>query len=136
MRQELKPLFDRVVIKELPILGSGSMFAAKAALASARQGKYEEFHAALNKMRAAATEHTVLAVARSIGLDVNKLRTDMESEAIADAIRRNKALAKALSINGTPTFVFDNVIEPRYTTFKTLTQRVATIRENGGCNLC
>lgn len=34
----------RVVFKDLPVLGPDSMEAAKAALASARQGKYMEFH--------------------------------------------------------------------------------------------
>jgi protein-disulfide isomerase len=126
----------RVVIKEFPILGKGSLFAAKAALASARQGRYREFHLALSKIHAAATEHTVLAVARDTGLNVDKLRTDMESPDIADAIRRNKAMAKALAINGTPAFVFDSAVKPHYVTFKVLSQHVARIRENGGCKVC
>ena len=37
----------RVVIKEFPILGDDSLFAARAALAAGKQGKYAEMHAAL-----------------------------------------------------------------------------------------
>ncbi|NMD08669.1 MAG: thioredoxin domain-containing protein, partial [Phyllobacteriaceae bacterium] len=37
----------RVVFKEFPIFGAGSEFAARAAMASARQGKYWELHRAL-----------------------------------------------------------------------------------------
>src|SRR5687768_16532442 len=34
----------KIIIKELPILGPNSTLAAKAALASAKQGKYPDFH--------------------------------------------------------------------------------------------
>ena len=37
----------RVVLKEFPILGPGSAYAARAALASRKQGKYWDFHLAL-----------------------------------------------------------------------------------------
>ena len=37
----------RLVYRELPILGEGSVFAARAALAARNQGKYEEFHWAM-----------------------------------------------------------------------------------------
>ena len=42
----------RLVYREWPILGDGSVFAARAALASREQGKYEEFHWALMGMAA------------------------------------------------------------------------------------
>lgn len=34
----------RIVYKEFPILGEGSVFAARAALAAERQGQYQAFH--------------------------------------------------------------------------------------------
>jgi protein-disulfide isomerase len=37
----------RLVYREWPILGEGSVFAARAALAARNQGKYEEFHWAI-----------------------------------------------------------------------------------------
>ena len=37
----------RLVYREWPILGEGSVFAARAALAARNQGKYEEFHWAM-----------------------------------------------------------------------------------------
>jgi protein-disulfide isomerase len=126
----------RVVIKEFPILGPGSIFAAKAALASAKQGKYREFHTALNGIPEAANQTSVLRVAQDVGLDLDKLRTDMESEAVAEIIRKNKNIAQSLSIDGTPTFLFDDTIEPSYASYKVLAQHVATIRRNGGCRFC
>jgi protein-disulfide isomerase len=126
----------RVVIKEFPILGPESVFAAKAALASAHQGKYKEFHTALNGMREVANQASVLRIAQEIGLDVAKLQADMESEAISEIIRNNKSIAQSLFISGTPTFLFDDTIEPSYLSYDGLAQSVATMRHKGGCKFC
>ncbi len=126
----------RVVIKEFPILGRDSVFAAKAALASGKQGKYREFHAALSTIRGVKNESSVLRAAQQIGLDINKLKTDMESPAVAETIRRNYSIAESLSINGTPTFVLDDAIEPNSASFNVLSRHVARIRQNGGCKVC
>jgi protein-disulfide isomerase len=126
----------RFVIKEFPILGPDSMFAAKAALASAKQGKYAEFHAALTTKKGIKNKSRVLAAAQKIGLDVAKLQTDMEDTSVTQVIARNHALARSLSIDGTPTFILDETIQPSFMPYKILAQHVAFIRENGGCRLC
>src|SRR3546814_2955847 len=53
----------RIVYKEFPILGPGSAFAAKAALAAHRQGLYFTFHKALMQAGGRADESSVLPVA-------------------------------------------------------------------------
>jgi protein-disulfide isomerase len=126
----------RVIIKEFPILGAGSIIAAKAALASRLQGKYAEFHAALTALDGVKDEESVMQVAKQLGLDAAKLKADMESDAVAEVIRRNYSLAEALSINGTPSFIIDDALEPGFVSFDVLAQHVATIRQNGGCKLC
>jgi len=100
----------RVVYKEFPILGPNSIFAAKAALAVQRQGKYPEFHKAMMQVQGQSDEASVIAVATELGLDIAKLRQDMEDAAIAAEIDRNLALARALRINGTPGFVIGEEI--------------------------
>src|SRR3546814_18088032 len=50
----------RIVYKEFPILGPGSAFAAKAALAAHRQGLYFTFHNALMQAGGRADESSVL----------------------------------------------------------------------------
>ena len=95
----------RIVYKEIPILGPDSVFAAKAALAAHRQGKYVAFHRALMDAKGVAAEGLVLAIAARVGLDVERLRTDMESPSIQVAIDKNLALARTLGINGTPAFI-------------------------------
>jgi protein-disulfide isomerase len=52
----------RIVYKEFPILSPGSVFAAKAALAANKQGKYVAFHRALYQIRGQVDERKVLEV--------------------------------------------------------------------------
>ncbi len=93
----------RVIFKEFPIRGAVSDFAAKAALAAKLQGKYFEFHKAL--MAAAGqnlTQDSVLNVAKSVDLDVAKLKTDMNSSEVQQQIKATHKLAQNLGIIGTP----------------------------------
>jgi protein-disulfide isomerase len=100
----------KLVFKEWPILGPGSEFAAKAALASHKQGKYEAFHHALMGFPGRVSESSTLTIAGDVGLDVEQLKRDMEDPTIAEAISRNRALANDLRITGTPTFVVGDEI--------------------------
>ncbi len=95
----------RVVFREWPVFGEGSMFAAKAALASLKQGKYWPFHEALMTMKGRAEEATVLRAARQVGLDVDRLRVDMEKREILDQIYETMDLADTMMLTGTPTFI-------------------------------
>jgi protein-disulfide isomerase len=95
----------RIVYKEFPILGPDSIFAARAALAADRQGAYTKFHKALFGVKGRVTEAVVLKVAADVGLDVARLKTDMQSPEIQASIDRNLQLAQTLNINGTPGFI-------------------------------
>lgn len=95
----------RVVYREWPILGEGSVVAARAALAAREQGKYEEFHWALMEHQARKDEAAVMQIAERVGLDVEKLRADMESDAVDRHIAQSMALAQSLGFTGTPAFV-------------------------------
>jgi protein-disulfide isomerase len=119
----------RIVYKEWPILGSGSVFAAKAALAAHKQGKYLAFHEALMEGPGKADESRVLEVAKYIGLDIERLRGDMDSDEIIQAIDRNMALARALQITGTPTFVIGSEIIRGAVDMAALETSVATARD-------
>ena len=95
----------RVVFREWPVFGEGSFFAAKASLASLTQGKYWPFHEALMTMTARAEEATVMRAARGAGLDIDRLRTDMEKREILDQIYETMDLADTMMLSGTPTFI-------------------------------
>jgi protein-disulfide isomerase len=115
----------RIVFKEWPILGSNSRFAARAALASHMQGKYEPFHQALMTSASSVNETSTLEIAKSIGLDVERLKRDMESEAVNSEIERNFALAKKLRLTGTPAFVIGEEILPGFVDLAALQQTLA-----------
>jgi len=100
----------RIVYKEIPILGPDSVYAAEAALAADRQGKYMAFHRALMSAKGVAAEGLILAIAAKLGLDVARLKADVEDPAIQAAIDRNLALSRALRITGTPSFVVGSEI--------------------------
>ncbi len=94
----------RVVWKEFPILGPVSVFAARAAMAAERQDRYLPFHLALMK-EPELTEGKVVELAVGAGLDMERLRRDMEDPAIAAYLDETRALAQQIGINGTPAFV-------------------------------
>ncbi len=102
----------RVVYREWPILGEGSVFAARAALASRQQGKYEEFHWAMMEINGRAGEATVIRVAEQVGLDIEQLRRDMDGPEIAEHIETSMRLSRALGFNGTPSFVIGDSLAP------------------------
>jgi protein-disulfide isomerase len=102
----------RLVYKEFPILGPVSVTAARAALAAARQGKYEAFHEAMMDARGSITDGTVYRVAGEVGLDVDRLKRDMAAPEIGAAVEANVKLAEALDISGTPAFVIGDRVIP------------------------
>lgn len=120
----------RVVFREWPVFGEGSMFAAKAALASLQQGKYWPLHEALMTMKGRAEEATVLRAARQAGLDVDRLRVDMEKREILDQIYETMDLADTMMLTGTPTFIAGHEASFGKLNLADLKQLVATARKD------
>lgn len=118
----------RIVFKEFPILGPGSEFAARAALASQKQGKYIAFHEAMMAYKGSISESSTLELAAKVGLDVEQLKADMGDPAIETAIEANFALADALRISGTPSFVSGTEITRGLVDLDTMTRLIAAAR--------
>jgi protein-disulfide isomerase len=95
----------RLVYKEFPILGPDSLYAARAALAAERQGKYEPFHEALMAATSDLTAGQVDRIAATVKLDMKRLAADMRTAEIQSVLDRNMELARELGITGTPAFV-------------------------------
>ena len=126
----------RVVMKEFPIFGEGSEYAARAALASVKQGKYWELHQAMFASEGKITPEVVDQIAKEHGLDVAKMKIDMNVADIDAAIKKNQAMAQSLSLTGTPAFIVDDKLIPGYTELANLQAMLATTRANGGCKVC
>ena len=97
----------KLILKEFPILTPESLIAAKAALASVKQGKYENFHQALLEFRGQLVTPRIFEIANRVGLNVDQLREDMNKPEVADQIIANFNLARSLRITTTPSFIVD-----------------------------
>lgn len=122
----------RLVFKEFPILGSDSVVAARAALAAAAQNRYHDFHVALMAKPGELNEPAILALAGDLGLDVERLRQDMDSEAVEQQLRDNHGLARNLQINGTPAFVIGEEVVPGAVPMQQLLEMVSQERAKTG----
>lgn len=118
----------RIVFKEFPILGPQSEQAARAALAAQIQDKYLPFHQAVMAHKGELDEAALFAIAEAVGLDVARLRTDMEATEIDETIARNIKLANTLAIGGTPAFVVGDTLVPGALDMETLRKLVAEAR--------
>lgn len=119
----------RIVYREWPILGEGSVFAARAALASREQGLYEEFHWALMGMEGRAEARSVLMIAQEVGLDIQQLRFDMGAPEVEEHIETSMRLAELLGVTGTPAFIIGNSLIPGAVGLEVLQQAVGDVRE-------
>ncbi len=98
----------RIVFKEFPILHEDSILASKAALAAERQGKYREMHLALMKTKDFNQDH-LDAIAKSIGLNLDKFRKDIADPEFQAHIERVHREAAEASVDATPGFFINGV---------------------------
>jgi protein-disulfide isomerase len=118
----------RVVYREFPILSEASVFASRAALASRAQGKYEAFHWALMSAQT-ADEASVLTIAAQVGLDVAKLRIDMDAPEVSEHIQTSREVANALQFTGTPSFIIGDEIVGGYIPQDVMEEVIADARK-------
>ena len=98
----------KVVLKDFPVLGPGSVEAAHVATALRNQFKTEkfwDFHQKLLGARGQVGKAQALAVAKDLGADMDKLEKDMAAPAIKESIQEVALLADQLNLTGTPSFV-------------------------------
>ncbi|MDC1133787.1 DsbA family protein [Alphaproteobacteria bacterium] len=101
-----------LVFVEFPILSEDSYTASLAALAAGKQNLYSQFHISLMKVRGRINEKQIFKTAKEVGLDINKLKLDMENPDIQLILKTNREVAKLLKLNGTPAFIIGDVIYP------------------------
>lgn len=117
-----------VVFKEFPILGPSSEEAAKWALAAQRQKKYYAFHTAMMENKEPIDESLLERVAKNVGMDVDKAKTDVASPEIMAELNKNRALAEQLDISGTPAFIIGDDISRGAIPEDTMEQKIKEIR--------
>lgn len=103
----------RHIVKVLPYIGTD--VSERAVLASLLQGDPEKtasLHVALMSVNGRLEDSRIFSAAEEVGLDVQRLQSDMGAQAIETRLARTVEVARALRIDGTPAFVFGpSVIE-------------------------
>jgi protein-disulfide isomerase len=122
----------RVVLKEFPVLGPGSVDAAKVSVAvrMVAPEKYLAFHDALLSEPGKVDGARALAVAEDLGIDTAALQANIESDEVKATIAESYSLADKLNLTGTPSYVTHNEVVVGAVGFDTLKQKVADARES------
>jgi protein-disulfide isomerase len=122
----------KVVLKEFPVLGPGSVEAAKIAVAVRMQDKtgkkYLEFHRKLLGGRGPADKAHALAAAKDVGFDVARLERDMVSDEVKASLDESFKLAERLGLSGTPSYVIGKDVVIGAVGLKALREKVNTAR--------
>ena len=123
----------KFIVKEFPILGPESTFAARAAMATLEQGAdlYLSFNDAMMRHRGDLDQHTVMRLAGEVGVDQAKLAEDIQNPEIAANIRETYGLARRLDISGTPAFIIGDTIVRGYLPYDSLKEIVEDERRQG-----
>jgi protein-disulfide isomerase len=121
----------RFIVKELPILGEQSVLAAQFAIAVQQihgDEAYKVIHDALMSLRSDVTPETLGRLADTFGHDPAPILARMSGPEVAAVIAENRALAQAMQITGTPTFVLEDTMLRGYVPLPQLAQIVAKVR--------
>src|SRR6202049_3435528 len=104
----------KVVLKEFPVLGPGSVEAAQVAVAARMQDpagkKYLDFHQKLLGGRGQADKAHAMAAAKGAGFHMAKLEKDVSSPEVRATLEENFKLAEDMGMNGTPSYVIGKQI--------------------------
>ncbi len=101
----------RLIVKEFPILGEGSVLSSRFAIATrqvAGDDAYKQVHDALITFKGEFNEVTLSRLADSLGLEAAPILAQMDSPEVTAVIQANHALGAKMDISGTPSFVMGN----------------------------
>jgi protein-disulfide isomerase len=122
----------RIILKEFPVLGPGSVEAAKVAVAVRMQDKtgkkYLDFHQKLLGGRGQADKARALAVAKEVGMDMKRIDADLASDEIKLSVEESLKLAETLGLNGTPSYIIGSDVVIGAVGLDALRTKISTAR--------
>jgi protein-disulfide isomerase len=124
----------KMLFLEFPILSQGSREASKVAVAAAKQGKYYEFYQAMLGS-GHATKESALKAAEKLGLDMKKLKEDMERPETDAFLTKISDIGRRLTIDGTPSFIAGDKTNPGAADAEQLEALIEAERKEG-CKAC
>lgn len=120
----------RLVLKDWPVFGGASIFAAQAVLGAAQIGQYEKAMEALMRTSGKLTEEVVEKALTGAGLKMKDIvaAVNTHNGKISGLLDRNYNQALALNFVGTPSFVIGSHLYPGVLDEKGLKEAIATAR--------
>jgi protein-disulfide isomerase len=118
----------KFIFVETPILGRTSELAANWAMAAKMQDKYLEYHIALMRNRGPLNEASLERVAEKVGLDVEKMKADANSDEVAEKVAEKSRKAAQMGISGTPAFIIDGELYGGYIGIERMREAIAEAR--------
>lgn len=121
----------RVVLRDLFVYGEDSRYAARLALAAARQDRYAQaVHALLSHSGRLNTERTDAALAAAgVKLDTAKAWVSDNHDRLDALFMRNLRAAQALGFRGTPSYLIGNTPVPGGISLAQMRDIIAQTRE-------
>ena len=123
----------RLVYRHFPLrnIHSNADLAARAAEAAALQGKFWEMHDLLfdgqalwSGQSSRGAEDTFAGYAEAVGLDVERFRNDIDSDAVRDAVNEDYEGGVRARVNSTPSFFVNGRKEADFVSLEDFYQRV------------
>lgn len=120
----------RLILKDWPIFGDASVFAAQAVLGAAQIGQYRPAMEALMKTKAKLSHEDIEKALTGAGLSMKELTAavNRHNAKISGLLDRNYSQALAFNFAGTPSFVIGSAIFPGVLDEKGLKEAIAKAR--------
>uniref|UniRef100_UPI003BAAEEC5 DsbA family protein n=1 Tax=Stappia sp. TaxID=1870903 RepID=UPI003BAAEEC5 len=123
----------RIVLKEFPVLGQGSVEAAQvaAALNHIAPAKYAEFHRELMGIQGRANRASALAAAKTVGVTEEEIRKAVADPEVNATIEEAYTLANKLGLTGTPSYVVGDEVVMGAVGYDQLAEKIKSVRDCG-----
>jgi protein-disulfide isomerase len=122
----------RLIRKDWPIFGDGSVYAAYCSFAATAEGVYSTVHSALiSSKRDLDTPAEVLATLRTAGVDVPRIQADVarNQKTYDELLARTRSEAQSLGLRGTPGIIVGNQLIIGGTDYQQLQNLIARMRQ-------
>ncbi|OPZ76735.1 MAG: DSBA-like thioredoxin domain protein [Alphaproteobacteria bacterium ADurb.Bin438] len=119
----------KIVMKETPIFGEDSEYAARAGLYANQKGKFKEFYKEMMSTKARANEETVSRISKNIGLNVKEMKKFVDSKEAKDSISQNTSLAIDVEIQSLPTTMIGQKLFPGALSYDEMAKLVSEYKE-------
>ena len=104
----------KVIVIQMPILGSQSNQFSKMAIAANLQNKFKIVHDYLYSQQRKSNMEDILADLFLLKVDIIKLQEDTASETVLNVLNKHDQLVKDFQFTGTPAIIIGNTIIPGF----------------------